>query len=459
MTRDLTKGSPMRLILCFGLPVLLGNLFQQLYNVVDTAIVGRTLGGAALAAVGSTGSVNFLVVGFCIGVCGGFAIPVARQFGAGDAGELRRYVTGGAWLCLVLGGLVTAATVLGCRGILTAMDTPADIRQRAYVYILTIFAGLPAYFLYNFTAGVLRALGDSRTPVLWLSAAAVVNMVLDVVFILCFRLDVFGAALATVLSQLLAGTGCLVRMLRGYPILRMERGDWRWERRRMGELCLMGLPMGLQYSITAIGSVMIQTAVNGLGTASVTAVTAANKVSLFFACPFDAMGSTMATWGGQNVGAGQWERLHQGLKTCVGLGAAYSAAAFGLLYFLAEPLNRLFLDGDSLYLLPMARQYLLALAAFYFFLCLVNSVRFLIQGMGFSPLATFAGVLEMTARGAVALLVPAWGFPAACFASPAAWVLADLFLLPAYLHCWHKLAGDRPRKTKRPAASRLHSAA
>ena len=456
MTMDLTKGSPMRLILRFGIPVLLGNLFQQLYNVVDTAIVGKTLGGGALAAVGSTGSVNFLVVGFCIGVCCGFAIPVARQFGAGEERELRRYVAGGAWLCLLLGGLVTLITVLFCREILTGMRTPEDIYQRAYCYILTIFAGLPAYFLYNFTAGVLRALGDSRTPVLWLSAAAVVNMVLDVVFILCFHLDVFGAALATVLSQLLAGSGCLVRMLRGYPILRMEREDWRWERRRMGELCLMGLPMGLQYSITAIGSVMIQTAVNGLGTATVTAVTAASKVSMFFCCPFEAMGSTMATYGGQNVGAGQWDRLHRGLRACVTLGAAYSALALGILCLLADPLNMLFLDGASAHLLPLARKYLLTMVSFYFFLCLANSVRFMIQGMGFSPLATLSGVLEMAARGGVALLVPVWGFTAACFASPAAWVMADLFLIPAYLHCWRRLA--RPRDRKRPASRSLRSA-
>lgn len=223
----------------------------------------------------------------------------------------------------------------------------------------------------------------------------------------------------------------------------------------MGELCLMGLPMGLQYSITAIGSVMIQTAVNGLGTAAVTAVTAASKVSLFFCCPFEAMGSTMATWGGQNVGAKQWDRLHQGLRTCVILGAGYSVLALGVMYFLAGPLNMLFLDAGSAYLLPMARQYLLSLASFYFFLCLVNSVRFLIQGMGFSPLATLAGVLEMAARGGVALLVPAWGFTAACFASPAAWVMADLFLIPAYLHCWRKLArpGEKrhPRRTLRSA--------
>lgn len=440
MTKNLTKGRPMALILSFGVPVLFGYLFQQLYNVVDTAIVGKTLGGAALAAVGSTGSINFLVVGFCAGVCGGFAIPVAQYFGAENRQELRRCVASGVWLCLMIGAALTTATVLLCNPILTAMNTPADIYQRSYSYIVTIFAGLPAYFLYNFCAGILRSLGDSRTPVLWLIVSSLVNIALDILFILAFHLDVFGAALATVLAQALAGFGCLVRMVRGYPILRTERSDWRWDRRRMGELCLMGLPMGLQYSITAIGSVMMQTAVNGLGTVYVTSVTAASKVSMFLCCPFDAMGSTMATYGGQNVGAGKWDRLHQGMRACVTLGAVYSAVALIALLFLANPLIMLFLDAESASLLPLARQYLLVSALFFFPLALVNIVRFMIQGMGFSPLATLAGVLEMAARAGLACLVPVFGFSAACFASPAAWIMADLFLIPAYFHCCRKLA-------------------
>ena len=454
MTKDLTRGSPMRLILGFGIPALFGYLFQQLYNVVDTAIVGKTLGGAALAAVGSTGSINFLVVGFCAGVCGGFSIPVAQRFGAGEEQELRRYVTNGVWLCTAIGAALTAATVLFCGAILTGMNTPADIYPRAYAYIITIFAGLPAYFLYNFTAGVLRALGDSRTPVIWLIAASLVNIALDIVFILTFRMDVFGAALATVLAQLLAGAGCLVRMITGYPVLRMERADWRLEKTRLKELCVMGLPMGLQYSITAIGSVMIQTAVNGLGTVYVTAVTAASKVSMFICCPFDAMGCTMATYGGQNVGAKQWDRLHQGVRSCALLGALYAGIALAVLWAFAEPLNMLFLDEQSAALLPLARQYLLTGALFYFPLSLVNIVRFMIQGMGFSPLATLAGLFEMAARGALAFLVPVFGFTAACFASPAAWILADLFLLPAYLHCYRKLTQPGSRGRKKPVPLR-----
>lgn len=430
----------MGLILSFGIPTLLGYLFQQLYNVVDTAIVGKALGGGALAAVGATGAINFLVVGFCMGVCSGFSIPVARTFGAQEEDSLRRYVAMGVRLTVWMTVLLTAATLLLLRPALTWMNTPPDIYLRSCWYIGTIFAGLPAYFLYNFTAGVLRALGDSKTPVVWLVIASVVNVLLDLLFILAFHLDVFGAALATVLAQAMAGVGCLARMVRGFPILRLKHSDWRWSGHRAKVLCLMGLPMGFQYSITAIGSIMIQTAVNGLGTMYVTAVTAASKVSMFLCCPFDAMGATMATYGGQNVGAQKWERLHQGLKSCVVLGAVYSVVSLAAVLLLAEPLNTLFLDQASLHLLPLARQYLVASAAFFFPLALVNIVRFLIQGMGFPPLATLAGVLEMVARGGMSYLVPVLGFSAACFASPAAWVLADAFLIPAYFFCYKKLA-------------------
>lgn len=439
MTKDLTSGNPMKLILSFGTPLLFGYLFQQLYNVVDTAIVGKTLGGGALAAVGSTGSVCFLVVGFCVGICAGFSIPVAQQFGAGNSRELRRYVTGGVWLCVIFGVLLTAATVLLCRPILTAMNTPADIFQDAYLYLVTIFAGLPAYFLYNLAAGVLRALGDSRTPVIWIMIASVVNVGLDILFILAFHWGTFGAAFATVLAQGLAGVGCLIRMGHGYEVLQMERGDWRWSGRRVRNLCLMGLPMGLQYSITAIGSILIQSAVNGLGTVYVTAVAAGNKISNFICCPYDAMGATMATYGGQNVGAGKLDRLGSGTRACVLLGAVYSAAALAALYFFSDPLAMLFLDEASAGVLPMTRQYLLTQGLFFFPLALVNIVRLMIQGMGFAPLATVAGVFEMVARGALSALVPIFGFTVACFASPVAWVLADVFLIPAYFYCCRRL--------------------
>ena len=444
MTKDLTKGSPMRLLLSFGIPILFGFLFQQLYNVVDTAIVGQTLGGNALAAVGSTSSINFLVVGFTTGVCGGFAIPIAQQCGARNDRELRRYVTGSLWLCIIVGLLLTAATVALCGNILTLMDTPQDIYHRAWLYIVTIFAGMPGYFLYNMCAGILRSLGDSRTPVIWLVAASLLNVVLDIVCIVTFHMDVFGAAFATIFSQYVAGLGCLIRLCRGFPILRMEKGDWAWDGKRIRVLCSMGLPMGLQYSITAIGSILIQAAVNHLGTDYITAVTAASKVHLFLACPFDAMGSAMATYGGQNVGAQKWERLHQGTRACVLLGVIYSILSLGIVWFFGDFLAALFLDAEAMSLMPLVRQYLLIVTAFSVPLALVNILRFMIQGMGFSPIATLAGALEMIGRGAMAYLTPVLGYMAACFASPVAWLLADVFLIAAYFLCCRHLRRTTP---------------
>ena len=454
MTKDLTQGRPMKLLLQFGVPILFGMLFQQLYNVVDTAIVGKCLGGGALAAVGATSSINFLVVGGCIGLCGGFTIPVAQRFGAGDYGELRKYVASGIWCCLFFSAAVTVATLLLGREILTAMHTPADIYESAWTYISVIFAGISASILYNMTAGILRSLGDSRTPVIWLVAASLTNIVLDLVFILCFHWGVFGAAFATVLSQLLAGLGCLVRLCRGFEILRMEREDWAWSWRRVGVLVGLGLPMGLQYSITAIGSIMLQSAVNVLGTVYVTATTAASKVSVFLCCPFDAMGSTMITYGGQNVGARQWDRLHQGVRSCTVLGLLYAVIALGLVCFGGNFLVMLFLDQESSALAPLARHYLLVMALFYFPLSLVNIFRFMIQGMGFSPLATLAGVLEMVGRGLVARLVGVLGYSAACFASPAAWLLADVFLVPAYFWCVRRV---RREDLLQPETQRLEN--
>ena len=444
MTKDLTKGSPMRLLLSFGIPILFGFLFQQLYNVVDTAIVGQTLGGNALAAVGSTSSINFLVVGFTTGVCGGFAIPIAQQCGARNDRELRRYVTGSLWLCIIVGLLLTAATVALCGNILTLMDTPQDIYHRAWLYIVTIFAGMPGYFLYNMCAGILRSLGDSRTPVIWLVAASLLNVVLDIMCIVTFHMDVFGAAFATIFSQYVAGFGCLVRLCRGFPVLKMEKGDWAWDGKRIRVLCSMGLPMGLQYSITAIGSILIQAAVNHLGTSYITAVTAASKVHLFLACPFDAMGSAMATYGGQNVGAQKWDRLHQGTRACVLLGVIYSILSLGIVWFFGDFLAALFLDAEAMSLMPLVRQYLLIVTAFSVPLALVNILRFMIQGMGFSPIATLAGALEMIGRGAMAYLTPALGYMAACFASPVAWLLADVFLIAAYFLCCRHLRRTTP---------------
>lgn len=442
----MTSGSTMKLILGFAVPLLMGMLFQQVYSLVDTIIVGRFLGVSALAAVGATGSINFLIVGFCQGICNGFALPVAQRFGAKDYGGLRKYVGNSAVLAVLFGGAITLITVIACRPILELMQTPSDIIDLSYNYIVVIFAGIPAIMLYNILSAYLRSLGDSVTPVIFLVISAGLNIGLDLLFIVTFKWGVFGAAFATVLSQAVSGILCLILIIKKFDILHLKRDDWKldWDYTRY--LLIMGLPMGLQYSITAIGSVILQSSVNTLGSTAVASMTAGSRISMFVVCPFDALGSTMATFGGQNVGAGRLDRLGRGLRSAVTLGAIYSALILVVLIFFGRDLILLFVNASEVTVIAQAKQFLVTNAAFYLMLALVNIVRFLIQGMGFSGFAVFAGVFEMVARALVGLVfVPIFGFIAACFASPLAWIFADCFLIPAFFHCRKKLQSAMTR--------------
>ena len=388
--KDLTTGSPTRLILGFVFPLVLGLLFQQFYSMVDTVIVGKVLGVNALAGVGSTGSVNFLVLGFCIGVCTGFAIPVAQKFGEKDDEGLRRYVGNMLWICIGFAVVLTVLTVVLCKNILIWTNTPDEVFHEAYDYIVIIFWGIPVTILYNTLSGIIRSLGDSKTPLYFLVFSSLLNVALDLLLILV-------------------------------------------------------IPMGLQYSITAIGCLILQAAVNTLGAVSIAAMTAGGKVGNLMCCPLDAMGSTMATYGGQNLGAGRLDRIHKGLKSCLVMGCIYSVLAFIILWFFGRELSMLFLDKGETEILDGAREFLVLNSAFYIPLAFVNIVRFMIQGIGFSKLALFAGVFEMIARSAVSLLlVPVFGYMAVCLASPAAWIMADCFLVPAYFYAMRTLKKAMP---------------
>lgn len=438
--KDLTKGDPFKLIIGFAVPMLLGLLFQQFYNMVDTIIVGQCLGVTSLAAVGSTGSIFFMINGFCTGACSGFAIPIAQKFGAGDYKGMRKFVANSGWLTAAVAILMTAVVCFLCMNILQWMDTPSDIIDEAYDYIFYIFLGLPVAYMYNLLAGIIRSLGDSKTPVYFLLLSSVMNIFLDLFTILVLGMGVSGPAFATVFSQGVSAVLCLVYMIRHYPILRMTPDERKVDGGMIRVLCVMGIPMGLQYSITAIGSVILQTAVNSLGSMAVAAVSTGSKVSMFFCCPFDALGGTMATYAGQNVGAKQLERVKQGVKAATLIGWVYSVIAFAVLAFGGKYLALLFMDAGETEIIGRVALFLMANSGFYLFLTLVNVVRFAIQGMGFSGFAVLAGICEMIARATVGFfLVPLFGFTPICFASPLAWICADLFLVPAFFHCIHRL--------------------
>ena len=418
--RDMTTGSPFRLILGFAVPMLMGLLFQQFYSMVDTIIVGKYLGVSALASVGSTSSINFMIIGFCTGVCSGFSIPVAQRFGAGDHHGLRCFVANAGWLSAIFSTVMTVIVCFLCMDILRWMDTPDDIIQGAYDYIFIIFAGIPVTYLYNILAGIIRSLGDSRTPVYFLLLSSVINIFLDLFTILVMGMGVEGAAYATVISQAISGVLCFLYMRSHFPILRMTREERKFNLRMAKILCGIGVPMGLQYSITAIGSVILQTAVNALG-------------------------ATMATWAGQNVGAGKIDRVKEGVKYALLIGCVYAVAAFVILTLFSKYLALLFLDADEVSTIGNVSLFLFGNSLFYIALVFVNVVRFSIQGMGFSTFAILAGVFEMFARTFAGMcLVPIFGYPAACFASPMAWIAADIFLVPAFLHCIKRLKSASP---------------
>ena len=433
MTRDMTTGSPIRQILVFSIPLLIGNLFQQMYSLADSIIVGRMLGTQAFAAVGSTGSLNFLIIGFALGVCSGFTIPISQSFGAGDMTAVRRRCGQTVWLCLLTAALITVLTFFSTGYILRLTNTPPDLYEDAYTYIFTIFMGCGATILYNIAASILRALGDSRTPLYFLVIATAINVGLDILFMGPMGMGVEGAAYATVIAQLLSGMACLVFMYCKVPLLRLSRQDLKPNGREMLHIAGIGLPMGLQFSITAIGSVTMQSAVNSLGDAAVAAASAGSKINVALAAPMETLGLAMATFCGQNLGAGRVDRIRTGMRRIFCIGLVYCVAALAAAYFFTPAIALLFISAEDAYVITLTHHFMMILTMFYPTLLIIFLFRNSLQGMGFSNSAMLAGVAEMIARIAAAFtLVKLWGFTGVVFGHVLAWIMADAVLLPLY---------------------------
>lgn len=440
MTKDMTSGSPMKLILQFSVPLLFGNIFQQMYNLIDTIIVGRSLGLNALSSVGSTASITFLIIGFCLGTCNGIVIPVAQQFGAKKYSQMRSYMMNAAYLALFLAAIVTIVTVMCCRLILIAMHTPEDIYQGAYDYLIVIFCGIPFTFLYNVTAGVIRALGDSKTPFYFLVLSTILNIALDCTFILCFHMGVAGAAYATVAAQAVSGILCFLYMKRKFEILKCEREERQLDFGKINILIKMGVPMGLQFSITAIGSIMMQSAVNSLGTIYVSACTAATKIKQLAMCPYDAFATASSTFCSQNLGAKKIDRINKGLFSSVFVSVLYSIAIGFVLIFFGSKIALIFVDASETQVLEYVQLFLTCSGFFYVFLALLNNIRMTIQGLGYSGLSMFAGVCELFARGIMSLFViPKLGYIAVCFTDQTAWISATICVIILYKYVMKKI--------------------
>ena len=448
MTMDMTEGKPLPLILRFTLPLLLGNLFQQTYNLVDAIIVGRYLGTGALAAVGASSSVQFLILGFCIGLCCGFAVPVAQRFGAHDFSGMRQFIFVAALLTLACAAVLTTVCSLLTPQILRMLSTPQDIFDNAYRYLLIIFLGIPCMLLYNTLSGILRAVGDSRTPFLILVFSALLNIALDLLLIIVIPLGCAGAAIATVSSQAVSGLLCLLLIARKNALLHLGAQDMRWDNRKCRQLLLMGVPMGMQYSITAIGSMMLQGANNSLGSLYVSSFTAVTKIKQIVLCPFDALATAVSTFVSQNYGAGKPARIRQGLRQGVAAGVLYGLVSGLLLVLFGRVLCMALVDAAESAVLDAARLHARCLGFFCWLLGLLNVLRMSTQGLGFAGWAVCSGIMELVARCIVSLcFVPRFGYTAVCFADQSAWFAAVCYITPTCIWCVHKISSSFNTRT------------
>lgn len=439
-TTDMTTGSPTRGIIKFALPLILGYILQQMYLVIDAAIVGRWVGVGALAAVGASSSITFLIMGFCNGSCAGFAIPVAQTFGARDYSKMRAYVANSLRIGAVIAVVLTVSTTIFCARILRVVNTPQDIFHDAYVFLLLTLLTIPFTIAYNLLSGFIRALGNSRQPFYFLIASSMLNMVLDVVLILWMGMGVEGAGVATMVSQAFSATLCWLYIRRHLQILIPKGDEWEYHDHMTGHLLNSGVPMGLQFSITGIGIIMLQSANNALGTVYVAAFTASMRIKYLFTCVFENIGVAMATYCGQNVGARQPGRIAQGIRSALGIMLIYSVLTLIIIYPFADRLMMLFVDSGEGEIVGLAAQFMRINNYFYPVLGVLCVLRYSIQGMGYSNLSMMSGVMEMVARSGVSLwLVPTFGFLGVCLGDPMAWLAADVFLVPGCCYVYRRL--------------------
>ncbi len=442
--RDMTVGSPARNILYFALPLVLGYVLQHLYQVVDAAIVGRWVGVEGLAAVGASSSIMFLFLGFCNGACAGFCVPVAQAFGAKEYSLMRQYVANAVRIGVWISVLLTIPICVLCSPILRLVNVPDDIFHQAWIYLMLQFFGIPLAIAYNLLAGFIRSLGNSKEPFYFLLVSSATNIILDLIFVIVFKWGVFGAGFATLISQVVSVSLCYSFIIRQMKMLIPVGEERRYNSDHVTHLLNNGIPMGLQFSITGIGIIMLQRANNALGTMYVAAFTASMRVKYVFTTVFENIGVAMATYCGQNIGAKRLDRVKSGLKAATGIMLVYFVFTFAVIFPFADEMMALFVDPSQRQIIDPASQYMRISNYFYPVLGMLTIFRYSIQGLGYSTLSLMSGVMEMLARCAVSIwMVPAMGFMGVCLGDPAAWCAADLFLFPAMYFLLRHLGQDR----------------
>lgn len=456
MELDMTKGKPASLILKFIIPVIIGNIFQQFYSMVDTIIVGRFVGVDALAAVGATGSISFLILGFTQGLTTGFTVLTAQRFGAGDREGMRKSIGNAVILSVIVTVVMTTVSMLGMDGLLNVMNTPEDIFAMSKQYIMIICAGICFNVMYNLQASILRAIGNSVTPLVLLVISSVINIVLDYVLIVYGHQGVAGAAYATVISQALASVLCLIYIKKGVPTLHVEGRHYRLEAQCVRNQLGVGLPMALQFSITAVGTILVQAALNLLGSMVVASYSVSCKVEQLVTQPFGAMGVTMATYCAQNRGINDLKRIKEGVKAANIMSAIYAVVVYGLVFLILPYAIRLFVTENIEVVLGYAKTYLIICGIFFIPLGMIFIFRNTLQACGFGFIPMMGGVVELVSRAVTAFVAAKlMSYEGVCAANASAWLMAGIFLWIAYRVLMKKMIADKKRHEERMLAEAM----
>ncbi len=431
---NLTEGKPYKILIRFALPIFLGSLLQQVYSFTDMAIIGQFVGMDALAGVGGVSSLDFFILGFVIGTASGFGIPIARSFGAKDHDKIRKLFGNAIWISLVCGILLTVLISIFIDPILSTLQLPENIYGYSKTYIATYTIGLVGIFIYNLLAAVLRSVGDSKTPLYFLILASALNIILDLIFVLVFNWGVFGTALATVISQSFSAVLCIILIYKKFSDLKPTREDLKPNLSIILHLSANGFPMGLQFSITAIGSMILQSAVNLLGTPYIAAISAGGRIHMLLMKGLESIGVALAAYTSQNLGANKIDRIGKGVRDGLIVGMVFSIMSSVFLLFASRPLTMLFIDSTETIAIDASVEYLNLLGIFYFLLLTLHIFRNTVQGLSYAGIAVFAGVAELLARFfSATVLVTNFGFFGAVIANPVAWIAADIFLIVVYL--------------------------
>lgn len=444
MELDMTKGKPSALIAKFIIPIIIGNIFQQLYSMVDTIIVGRFVGVDALAAVGATGSISFLILGFAQGLTTGFTVMTAQKYGANDREGMRKSIGSAAILSVIVTIVMTIISMAGMDGLLRLMNTPENIFEMSKEYIMIICAGICCSVLYNLLASILRAIGNSVVPLVLLVISSVLNIVLDYTLIVYGHMGVGGAAYATIISQGISGVLCLLYIIKCVPTLHVEWRHYKLEAQCVRNQLTVGIPMALQFSITALGTILVQAALNLLGSDVVASYSVSCKVEQLVTQPFAAMGVTMATYCAQNRGINDLYRIKQGVKAANIMSAIYAVVIYGVVYMILPYAIRLFVTENIDMVYGYARTYIIICGFFFIPLGMIFIFRNALQGCGFGFMPMMGGVVELASRCVAAFIAAKLlSYEGICFANASAWITAGVFLWIAYRVLMKKMMEDK----------------